>query len=156
MGRGWREIGRMAVRLYQARSQGQTGQVGAAAAAGLVPDPVQVRADRADADVQLVGDLGVGAALGDQGDQLPCPGAELARVPAPPADPEPPHTLRHQLTRHTACAYTKSASRAPRRPLTRHDTAEGRFRCLPAAELRPAARPQADPHPGTAVLLPTS
>jgi hypothetical protein len=62
MGRGWREIGRMAVRLYQARSQGQTGQVGAAAAAGLVPDPVQVRADRADADVQLVGDLGVGAA----------------------------------------------------------------------------------------------
>jgi len=47
-------------------AQGQAGQVGAAAAAGLVPDPVQVRADGADADVQLGGDLRVGAALGDQ------------------------------------------------------------------------------------------
>ena len=36
-----------------------------------------------DADVQLEGDLGVGPALGDQGDQLPFPGAELARDPAP-------------------------------------------------------------------------
>ena len=62
--------------LDQARGQGQAGQVGAAAAAGLVPDPVQVRADRADADVQLRGDLRVGAALGDQGDQFPFPGAE--------------------------------------------------------------------------------
>ena len=59
--------------------QGQPGQVGAAAAAGLVPDPVQVRADRADADVQVSGDLGVGAAPGDRGDQLPFPGAELAQ-----------------------------------------------------------------------------
>ena len=37
--------------LGQASGQGQAGQVGAAAAAGLVPDPVQVRADHADADV---------------------------------------------------------------------------------------------------------
>ena len=65
--------------LDQACAKGQAGQVGAAAAAGLVPDPVQVGADGADADVQLGGDLGVGAALGDQGDQLPFPGAELAR-----------------------------------------------------------------------------
>ena len=68
---------RAARTLDQAQGQGQAGQVSAAAAAGLVPDPVQVRADRADADVQLGGDLGVGAALGDQGDQLPFPGAEL-------------------------------------------------------------------------------
>src|SRR5262245_9348435 len=66
--------------LDQARAEGQAGQVGAAAAAGLVPDPVQVRADGADADVQLRGDLGVGAALGDQGDQLAFPGTELCRA----------------------------------------------------------------------------
>jgi hypothetical protein len=53
--------------------QGQAGQVGAAPGAGLIPDPVQVGADGADADVQLGGDLRVGAALGDQ---LPFPGAE--------------------------------------------------------------------------------
>src|SRR5579863_186460 len=34
-------------RLDQAGTERQAGQVGAAAAAGLVPDPVQVRADRA-------------------------------------------------------------------------------------------------------------
>ncbi len=60
--------------LDQARGEGQPGQVGAAAAAGLVPDPVQVRADRAHGDVQLGGDLGVGTAPGDQGDQLAFPG----------------------------------------------------------------------------------
>jgi hypothetical protein len=32
------------------------------------------------ADVQLGGDLGVGAALGDQGDKLPFPGAEQEGV----------------------------------------------------------------------------
>ena len=37
-------------------------------------------ADRADADVELSGDLGVGTALGDQGDQLPFSGAELPRA----------------------------------------------------------------------------
>src|SRR5690348_13630459 len=63
--------------LDQARGQGQPGQVGATPASGLVPYPVQVRADRADADEQLAGDLGVAGALGDQGDQLPFPGAEL-------------------------------------------------------------------------------
>ena len=39
-----------------------------------------MRGDRADADVQLGGDLGVGAALGDQGDQFSFPGAELPRA----------------------------------------------------------------------------
>ena len=62
--------------LDQARGRGQPGQVGAAAGAGLVPDPVQVRADGADADVQPGGDLRVGMALGDEGDRLPLPGAE--------------------------------------------------------------------------------
>jgi hypothetical protein len=66
--------------LDQASGQGQAGQVGTAAAAGLVPDPVQVRADRAGANVQLGGDLGVGTALGNQPDQFPLPGAELPRV----------------------------------------------------------------------------
>jgi len=60
----------------QARGERQAGQVGAAAAAGLVPDPVQAGADGADADVQLGGDLGIGPAPGDQGDQLPFPFAE--------------------------------------------------------------------------------
>jgi hypothetical protein len=46
----------------------QAGEVGAAAAAGLVADAAEVGADGADADVQLGGDLGVGAALGDQDD----------------------------------------------------------------------------------------
>ena len=69
--------------LDQCGGQGQAGQVGAAAAAGLVPDPVQVGADGADADVQLRGDLGVGAAPGDQGDQFPLPGAERPGPPPP-------------------------------------------------------------------------
>jgi hypothetical protein len=43
------------------------GEAGAAPASGPVPDPVQVRADRAHADVQLgSGDLRVGLAAGDQ------------------------------------------------------------------------------------------
>src|SRR6516162_1757178 len=66
--------------LDQVCAEGQAGQVGAAAAAGLVPDPVQMRADRADADVQLGGDLRVGPAPGDQDDQLPLPGTELPRA----------------------------------------------------------------------------
>src|SRR4029077_10814725 len=49
-----------AARLDQSLGPGQAGQVGAAAAAGLVPD----RADGPDADVQLRG-------IGDQGDQFP-------------------------------------------------------------------------------------
>ena len=74
--------GRPPAGLDQSGAEGQAGQVGAAAAAGLVPDPVQVGADGADADVQLGGDLRVGAALGDQGDQLPFPGAEPCPGPA--------------------------------------------------------------------------
>lgn len=54
--------------LDEAGLQGEPGQVCPPPACGLVPDPVQVGADGADADVQLFGDLGVGAALGDQGD----------------------------------------------------------------------------------------
>ena len=54
-------------RLDQTFAEGQAGQAGAAAAAGLVPDPVQVRARCADADVQPGGDPGVGAAPGRPG-----------------------------------------------------------------------------------------
>jgi hypothetical protein len=43
----WRYVCRRAAN----RRSGQPGEVGAAAAAGLVPDPVQVGADGADADV---------------------------------------------------------------------------------------------------------
>jgi hypothetical protein len=55
-------------RLDEACLQGQPGEVGAAPAPGFVADAVQVGADGADADVQLPGDLGVGAALCHQGD----------------------------------------------------------------------------------------
>jgi hypothetical protein len=65
--------------LDQSGTEGQAGQVGAVAVAGLIPDPVQVRTDGADADVQLGGDLRVGAARGEQGDQFPFPGAERSR-----------------------------------------------------------------------------
>ena len=71
--------GDAAADLTERWREGQAGQVGAAATAGLVPDPVQVRADRADADVQFGGDLRVGPAPGDQDDQLSLPGAELSR-----------------------------------------------------------------------------
>jgi hypothetical protein len=60
--------------LDEAGLQGEAGQVGAASAPALVADPVQVGADRADADEELAGDLIVGAALGDQGDPVPVPG----------------------------------------------------------------------------------
>jgi hypothetical protein len=63
----------------QAGGEGQAGEVGAAPASGLVPDPVQVRADRAHADVQLGGDLRVGSPLRDQRDQLPFRGLSLSR-----------------------------------------------------------------------------
>src|SRR5260370_20666349 len=56
--------------LYKSGLQREPGQVGTPPAACLVPDPVQVRADGPDADVELLGDLGIGAALGDEGDQL--------------------------------------------------------------------------------------
>ena len=76
----WAQRPRPRRRLDQPGLQRQASQVGAAAAAGLVPDPVQVSADGAHADVQLGGDLRVGAALGDQGDQLLFPAAELPRA----------------------------------------------------------------------------
>src|SRR6476619_1574774 len=66
-----------AMRLDDAFLQGQAGQVGAAAAAALIADPVQVGAHGADADEELLGDLGVGPSLGHEGDQLAFPGAEL-------------------------------------------------------------------------------
>src|SRR5215467_516956 len=74
----WRPAGQ--VRLDQASSQGQAGQVGAAPGAGLVPDPVQVGIDGADTDEQLGGDLRVATALGDQGDQLAFPGAQPGQL----------------------------------------------------------------------------
>src|ERR1700722_6048644 len=52
-------------RLDEACLQRETGEIGSPSASGLVPDAVEVRADGADADVQLAGDLGVGSALGD-------------------------------------------------------------------------------------------
>ena len=66
--------------LDEACLQGQAGQVSAAPAAALVADALEVGADGAHADVQLGGDLGVGAALGDQGDQFPFPCAELRQA----------------------------------------------------------------------------
>jgi hypothetical protein len=45
--------------------QPQAGQVCAATAAALVADLVQMGADGADADEELLGDLGVGLALRD-------------------------------------------------------------------------------------------
>jgi hypothetical protein len=63
--------------LDQPGLQGQPGQVGTAPATGLVPDPVQVRADGAHGNVELTGDLGVGLALGNQADQFLFPVAEL-------------------------------------------------------------------------------
>jgi hypothetical protein len=55
-------------RLPRPVVEGQAGQVGAATGAGLVPDPVQVRADGADADEERAGDLAVGQALGHERD----------------------------------------------------------------------------------------
>jgi hypothetical protein len=56
--------------------EGEAGEVGAAAAAGFVPGPAQVAADGSDGDERFPGDLGVGMAAADQGDQLffPCAG----------------------------------------------------------------------------------
>src|ERR1700693_2401505 len=62
--------------LDQAGAEGQAGEIGAGAAAGLVPDPVQVRADRTHGDVQLTRDLRVGVAPGDQRDEFTFPGTE--------------------------------------------------------------------------------
>jgi hypothetical protein len=62
--------------LGQAGLQCQPGEVRATAAAGLVPDSVQVRADRAHADVQVTSDLGVGTAPGHQGHQFLLTGTE--------------------------------------------------------------------------------
>ena len=59
-----------ALALDQAGLHGEPGQVGAAAAACLVADPVQVRADGTFADEQPGGDLRVAETLGDQRDQL--------------------------------------------------------------------------------------
>jgi len=73
-GRAARRRADVCGRLGQAGLQGQAGQVGAAPAPGLVPDPVQVGADGADADVHSLGDLRVGGAAGDQDDQLAFPG----------------------------------------------------------------------------------
>ena len=66
--------------LYQAGGEGQPGEVGAPAATGFVPDPVQVRADRAHGDEQLGRDLRVGVPARDQRDEFTFPRAEPAKA----------------------------------------------------------------------------
>ena len=138
--------------LDQARGQGQAGQVGAAAAAGLVPDPVQVRADRADADEQLGGDLGVGTALGDQGDQLPLPGTERPQPGAAGCGGPGAVSIR---------AYSAAAARliaAPRSSAARARPAPSTWRALRNgwSRKRKSGRVARAPLPGVHVLQPTS
>ena len=57
-------------RLPRSPAEGETGQVGPAAGAGLVPDPIEVRANGADAYEELFGDLAVSETLGDERDQF--------------------------------------------------------------------------------------
>src|ERR1700730_12603628 len=66
--------------LDEAGPQGEPGEVGAPPALGLVADAVEVGADGAQADVELLGYLGVGTALGDQGDQFLFTAAELRQA----------------------------------------------------------------------------
>jgi len=56
--------------LRQSIFERQSGQFGPATGAGLVPDPVKVRADGADTDEELLGDLAVGETSGNERDQL--------------------------------------------------------------------------------------
>jgi len=58
----------MAQASGQTRGQRQAGEVRPPTTAGLIPDPVQVGADRADTDMQVTGYLRVGAAAGDERD----------------------------------------------------------------------------------------
>jgi hypothetical protein len=63
-----------------ARAEGEADEVGVALASGLMADLVKVRVHRAYADLQSAGDLRIGVAVGDQGDQFSLPGAERFRV----------------------------------------------------------------------------
>ena len=58
------------------QAESQAGELTPAPAARLVPDPVKVGPDGADADVELIGDGLVGEPLGDQGGDLGLAGAE--------------------------------------------------------------------------------
>ena len=142
--------------LDDALLQGQAGQVGAAAAAALVADAVQVGADGADADEQLLGDLGVGPPLGDQGDQFAFPRAELAG-PAAPAGccrDVPPVIITANSTAAASvmAAPRSSAARTCRAPAPawprRSGCSRRRFSCgvsaSPAAWPGPPRRPQRD------------
>jgi hypothetical protein len=71
----------------EAFAQRKPGEVGASAASGFIPDPVQVRTHGVDANVQPIGDLRVGTALGDQGDQFPLAGAQLPAAGLVPGRP---------------------------------------------------------------------
>ncbi len=106
--------------LDQAGAEGQAGEVGAAPAPGLVADAVQVRADRAHADVQLAGDLRIGVPPGDQGDQLPFPGAERVSRPgaaAGGAGPAPVSMRTYSAAAAMLIAVPRSsAARAPACP----------------------------------------
>ena len=75
-----------APRSCQPGSQRQPGQVGAAAGAGLVPDPVQVRADRAHADVQP---SAICASVSPWATSVtsPAPARSARRVHPPPVPP---------------------------------------------------------------------
>ena len=68
--RGWAARSDQPARLDQASLQGEPGEICPPPTACLVSDAVKVRADRADADMQLTGDLHVGPALADQSYQL--------------------------------------------------------------------------------------
>ena len=74
------DVARTRLALDKALVQGQPGQVGPAAVAGLVPDTVKVGANGPGADVELSRDLRVGQPQGDQGDKFPLSLSEPARA----------------------------------------------------------------------------
>jgi hypothetical protein len=157
-GRGPRAAGRAgrSARLDQARVEGPAGQVGAAAAAGLVPDAVQVGANRADADVQLGGDLGVGAGAGLVPERFTAPETQPATFsaaqpnglcPTPPGHPSsavmastlqpaalssaaPPHKPCARLERDSGTAGQRDSGTPAANPRTPDDVAFSLLRSL--------------------------
>src|SRR5262249_28790982 len=140
-------------RLDESGLQREPGQVGTPPAACLVPDPVQVRADRADADVELLGDLDIGPALGDQRDQLLLTRAEprYARRSGRLAGilgGRPGRVLRRDRQRHGRSTGLRRVS-----PLCPQSLAGLAQRLLPAPRVAglagdpPPAPPPPAPHP---------
>jgi len=97
-----------------------------AAAAGLVPDPVRVGTDGADADVQPGGALGAGGALGDKGDQFPLPGAEPGQAPQRLGLPQAGVPGGRQGVFGSGPAYRRASS-----PLTASSLTAAELRLLP-------------------------